>query len=108
MNSLFQLSIVTHFLTGDALFNLSISYKQNGDWHIAILCARQALHVRQATLPLSHPNVAAVDRWIRVLKENVEADSSDEDDEEHITKELLLYFKIKMKYQKINFSILQI
>jgi len=36
--------------------------------------------VRQTTLPLSHPNVAAVDRWIRVLKENVEADSSDEDD----------------------------
>ena len=80
MNSLFQLSIVTHFLTGDALFNLSISYKQNGDWHLAILCARQALRVRQTTLPLSHPNVAAVDRWIRVLKENVEADSSDEDD----------------------------
>ena len=34
--------------------------------------------------------------------ENKKSSSSDEDDEEHITKELLLYFKIKMKYQKIK------
>ncbi len=76
VNSLFQQSIVTCFLTGDALFNLSISYKVNGDWHMAILCATQALRVRQTTLPLSHPNVAAVHRWIRDLKEGSVLDSA--------------------------------
>lgn len=63
-----SVSIFMHFHTGDASFNLSISYKVDRQWHRAIASAEEALQIRQATLPQSHPHVASVQTWIRNIK----------------------------------------
>ena len=42
---------------GTSCFNISLSYHQSGDFHRAIVRAREALRIFQAALPPSHPHV---------------------------------------------------
>jgi tetratricopeptide (TPR) repeat protein len=54
--------------TGMSCFNLSLSYRQAGDFHRAIERAREALCIFQATLPPSHPRVEQAQKLVYHLE----------------------------------------
>ena len=63
------LLIVTIVLTGLALYNISFSYEQAGDMSRAMQCAREALRIRQASLPPGHEYVVAAEKLVRRLEQ---------------------------------------
>ncbi len=57
-----------HPVIGMSCFNLSLSYRQAGDFHGAIQRAREALRIFQATLPPSHPRVEQAQKLVHHLE----------------------------------------
>ena len=55
--------------TGTALYNLSFSYKTSGSLPRALECAREALRIRQASLPPGHQHVAKAQSRVRRLEQ---------------------------------------
>ncbi len=53
---------------GSSCFNLSLSYREAGDFHRASERAREALHIWQAALPPSHPDVTMAQRLVCELE----------------------------------------
>ena len=61
--------IVTIVLTGMALYNISLSYKQAGKISLAVECAREALRIWQAALPPGHRYVVDAEELVRRLEQ---------------------------------------
>jgi hypothetical protein len=55
--------------TGMALYNLSFSYKTSGSLPRALECAREALRIRQASLPPGHEDVSKSQSRVRRLEQ---------------------------------------
>ena len=55
---------------GTSCFNISLSYRQAGDFHRAIERAREALRIWQA-LPPSHPHVQMAQELVRQLEGDI-------------------------------------
>ena len=53
---------------GASCFNISLSYRQAGDFRRAIERAREALRIWQATLPPSHPSVKTAQELVRQIE----------------------------------------
>jgi len=53
---------------GTSCYNISLSYRQAGDFHRAIERAREALRIFQAALPPSHPRVEQAQKQVRQLE----------------------------------------
>ena len=64
--------IVTHVLPGMSLYNISFSYEQAGNIPRAVECAREALSIRQAALPPSHPDVMDAAKKVRRLESRIQ------------------------------------
>jgi hypothetical protein len=56
---------------GTSCFNISLSYRQAGDFHRAIERAREALRIWQAALPPSHPHVEQARMLVRQIEGNI-------------------------------------
>ena len=56
---------------GTSCFNISLSYRQAGDFHRAIERAREALRIWQATLPPSHPQVKTAQEQVRQIEGDI-------------------------------------
>jgi hypothetical protein len=55
--------------SGLALYNLSVSYATSGSLPRALECAREALRIRQASLPPGHEDVAGARSLVRRLEQ---------------------------------------
>ena len=60
-----------HPVIGLSCFNISLSYRQAGDYHRAFERAREALRIFQAALPPSHPNVKMAEEAVRKIEGDV-------------------------------------
>ena len=56
---------------GASCFNISLYYRQAGDFHRAIDRAREALRIWQAALPPSHPHVKMAQERVRQLEGDI-------------------------------------
>ena len=56
------------FVAGSAWYNISCSYETSGSLPRALECAREALRIRQASLPPGHEHVAAAQSQVRRLE----------------------------------------
>ncbi len=54
--------------SGLALYNISFSYEISGSLPRALECAREALRIRQASLPPGHEHVALAQSQVRRLE----------------------------------------
>jgi hypothetical protein len=57
-----------HFLLGISCYNMSQSYFQARNFHLAIERAREALRIFRATLPPSHPHVEQAQELVRITE----------------------------------------
>jgi hypothetical protein len=57
-----------HPQIGTSCFNISISYRQSGNFLRAIERAREALRILQATLPPSHPSLEQAQELVRQIE----------------------------------------
>ena len=53
---------------GTSCFNISLSYRQAGDFHRAMARAREALRIFQAALPPSHSHVKTAQELVRLIE----------------------------------------
>ena len=60
-----------HSEIGTSCLNISLSYRQVGDFHRAIERAREALRIFQAALPPSHPHVKMAQERVRQIEGNI-------------------------------------
>ena len=63
------MTIVMFFSAGLALYNISFSYETSGSLRRALECAREALRIRQASLPPGHEDVAGAKSRVRRLEQ---------------------------------------
>ncbi len=56
---------------GGSCLNISLSYRQAGDFHRAIERAREALRILQAALPPSHSHVKTAQELVRQIESNI-------------------------------------